>query len=107
MVGRGSFFGGGGLAVSFGNGVWLAGGQDLTNTIVMSDDNGVTWTGRGNVINSPFSFAYHGGMWVAGGEDSTNTLAYSTDNGVNWTGLGTLVFPSRCNSVTYNASLGL
>jgi hypothetical protein len=107
MVARGSVFAGGGLAVSFGNGVWLAGGQDGTNIIVSSADNGVTWIGRGNVIKSPFSFAYHGGMWVAGGADSTNTLAYSTDNGVNWTGLGTLVFPSSCNSVTYNASLGL
>jgi hypothetical protein len=58
-------------------------------------------------MNTPLSFAYHGGMWVAGGADSTNTLAYSTDNGVNWTGLGTLVFPSSCNSVTYDAALGL
>jgi hypothetical protein len=107
LVGREYVFAGSGLAVAFGNGVWLAGGQDLTNTIVSSADNGVTWTGRGNVISSPRSFAYHGGMWVAGGTDSTNTLAYSADNGVNWTGLGTLVFPSSCNSVTYNASLGL
>jgi hypothetical protein len=78
MVARGSVFGGSGLAVAFGNGVWLASGQDLTNTIVSSADNGVTWTGREKIMNTPLTFAYHGGMWVAGGEDSTNTLAYST-----------------------------
>lgn len=56
------------------------------NTIVYSNDNGVTWTPSPNCNNifnnSCNSIAYNGSRWIAGGQ-GLNTLAYS-DDGINW-----------------------
>jgi hypothetical protein len=79
-----------GLAVHYGNTLWVAGGEG-TNSLASSPD-GVTWIGQGVGTFSTRcnSVKYNGQRWVALGA-GTNSIAYS-DNGTSWTGVGVSVF---------------
>ena len=81
-----SIFTGGCYAVSYGNGMWVAGGGNGTNKLAYST-NGIDWTGSssGNSVltSACYKVAYGNGLWVAGGY-GTNQLAYSSD-GIEWT----------------------
>lgn len=59
-----------------------------TNTLLYSQDGGMTWTGLGNTIFSTEARCaiWNNNMWVAGGT-GTNAIAYSYD-GIKWTGIG-------------------
>jgi hypothetical protein len=82
------------------------------NTLLYSQDDGLTWTGLGNSI---FELegkcaVWNGNIWVAGGFGNTNTnpVAYSSD-GINWTGVGAITTgPSSnvtsCSSLVWTGS---
>jgi hypothetical protein len=89
-------------AVAYGNGMWVAGGQNYGNSLAYST-NGIDWTGLGASIfdNECRVIAYGNGMWVAGG-NGTNRMAYSYD-GINWTpsASGNSIFTGECKAVAY------
>ena len=91
-------------AVAYGNGRWVAGGEQ--GTMAYSDDNGETWTA---VADSPFSSAIRAiaygsdgnavNKWVAGGDGGT--MAYSDDNGETWTTVADSPFSSDIRAIAY------
>ena len=60
----------------------------LSNTLVYSNDSGVTWSGLGNTIFSVQGngLTNNGTMWGAVGQGATYTIGYSI-NGINWFGV--------------------
>lgn len=85
-IGSGGFAGGGN-DVAFGNGRWVAVGQDA-NTIQYSD-NGITWTAATNGFTTAGAGVVYNGsnLWVAAGSNSggspTFGIKYSLD-GISW-----------------------
>jgi hypothetical protein len=79
----------GGNGVAFGNGRWVAGGEDPTNKSILTSTNGTSWS---TVSGTTFTIsgngvAYDGsGRWVAVGDNGGggNTILTST-NGTTWT----------------------
>ena len=90
---------------SNGSNTWVALGQG-TNSIAISTDNGVTWTGLGDTIfysgGGNAGVAYGSNMWVAVGE-GTNTIATSSD-GIHWNGLGNTIIDQGAG-VAYGSNL--
>jgi hypothetical protein len=89
-----------GLAVTYGNNIWVAVGQG-GNSILYSDDNALTWktTTVGSIIFSEYGLRvlYANNRWVAVGASSGsfNTILYSDDGklwntttGTKFNGLG-------------------
>ena len=100
-----SMFNNGFGVASNGSNTWVAVGQGA-NSIANSIDNGITWTGLGNMIFSSTGgdagVAYGSGMWVAVGEGG-NTIATSP-NGVIWTGHGNTILTQGAG-VAYGSNL--
>jgi hypothetical protein len=101
----------GGVCVSYGNGLWVAGGNGTVNTLAYST-NGITWTGRGTTVftsgGACGAVAYANNLWVASGTGG-NCIATSLD-GITWTGRNTTFFGSGYTgqgSVIYHSVLGL
>ena len=98
-----------GRGVAYGNGVWVAVGgggySNSTNSIATSNDNGMSWTGRGNTIvgTNGRAVAYGGNTWVAVSIGGANTISTST-NGTTWTGRGNDIFTS---GGIYNGGLSI
>jgi hypothetical protein len=84
---------------SFGYGysVVASVGQGTGNSLAISTDFGVSWTGKGLLLAGYGNdIKYNGGVWLAVGGDNTSTgniIVKSTDNGTTWTQI-----------VTYNTS---
>lgn len=101
----GSIFNVGFAVASNGSNTWVAIGQG-TNSITVSTDNGVTWTGLGNTIFSSgggsAGVAYGSNMWVAVGQ-GINTIATSSD-GIHWNGLGNTII-NQGTDVAYGSNL--
>lgn len=91
------------------NNTWVAVGDGSANTLVVSNDNGSTWIGKGRVFsNYGTSVDYGQGIWVAVGNDfdKTKLMARSTDNGVTWVksvtlSQGTKMYNMQANDVLY------
>ena len=75
---------------------WVVGGQDTTNTIHWSND-GLTWVGAGNIINTRVKdIKWNGSMFVAVGSGSSFNMAYSYD-GKTWEGINqSIINDVRC-----------
>jgi hypothetical protein len=78
---------GGGVSVAYGNGVWVAGGENDTDfqNVYSSIDNGDTWIPSLDIPGGVQGVAYGNGQWVAVGPAILNTIHTSQD-GKNWTG---------------------
>jgi len=99
----------GGYCVSYGNGLWISGGQGTVNTMATSPD-GITWTGRGTTVFTTGcgAVAYANNLWVASGIGG-NCIATSPD-GITWTGRNTNFFGTSYGGqgcVIYHPVLGL
>jgi hypothetical protein len=122
-TGRGSTYFQQGRSIAYGNSTYVAVGERRvtlvaggagTNTLAVSYDNGLNWTGLGSTlfgfVNNKDSgcicLAYGNNMWIAGtlnganGGAGTDAMAYSY-NGTQWVGLGTTLF-----TVTYDVVYG-
>jgi len=75
-----------GVAFKYGNGLWVAGGNNGGNTLIYSRD-GINWSGSVNGADIFTSYCsgieYANGLWTATG-NGTNQMAYSRD-AMNWT----------------------
>jgi len=111
-VGASIFPNGPGLNITWSGTLWMAGGNDSSNTSATMgySADGINWTA---VASPPFTTncycsAYNGLLWLAGGNSGTanNTLAYSYD-GINWTGLGLIFSGSSASGydVAWNGKL--
>ena len=84
----------------------VAVGQGAANTISISDDNGVTWTGLGVTVfgTSGNGVAWSGARFVAVGT-GTNAVAYSND-GITWTPtvLSATTFVTAGNGIVWNGT---
>jgi hypothetical protein len=91
---------------NMGNMIVSGGGNDGTNTLAYSLDDGVTWTGLGTTIfaNYGLCVAYNGVRWVAVGGQTPNTIAYSND-GITWIGLGTTIFTTYGYGIEWNGTI--
>jgi hypothetical protein len=89
----------GGLVVTYANGLWLIGGQNLITTgpLLYYSRNGINWTpinkspgSRPILTGRCYAISYNGKIWVAGGGANELEIApqilfaYSYD-GINWT----------------------
>lgn len=77
---------------SFTNPSLVVGVGSGTNTLLYSNNNGVTWTANGATIftTTARGVCWDGSTYVAVGS-GLNSIAYSSD-GINWTGIGTSTF---------------
>ena len=88
---------------------WVAVGDGSANTLVVSNDNGNTWIGKGRVFSHyGTSVFYAQGIWVAVGNDfdKTKLIARSTDDGITWVksvtlSQGTKLYNMQANDVLY------
>jgi len=99
-----------------------------TNTIIYSDDDGITWNmvpgGATNYMfssladisaNTSFgiggsgganSVAWNGEKWVAAGNGRTHSLAFSDDGGITWSGItGKSIFSVEARAVAWNGTM--
>lgn len=106
----GTIFSKEGLAIAYGNGVWVAVGDDGTgsNTITYSTNaNGASgWTIPSGVLFSKqgTAVAYDGiGRWVAVGSnlDGSGVILQSTDNAQSWSVVTGATLTGEPTSVTY------
>jgi len=72
-------------SIVYGNGIWVVGTYDTAggNTIAISSDGGLTWTGKPlvNSGNSLNTLTYANNLWVAGVIISSSpAIIYSSDN---------------------------
>jgi hypothetical protein len=81
----------------------VAVGYSTTNTILISNNGGFTWTGLGITIftSQGNSVAYGNNLWIAVGQGK-NTIATSTD-GIKWTGLGAIIFKTGGGGIAYGS----
>lgn len=93
--------------VAYGNGLWVAVGQN--GTITTSTD-GVTWTARTSNMstNSIYAVTYANSLWVAvgagGGTTNTGGITYSSD-GLTWTRKSqSLTIGTTYNCVVWNGT---
>ena len=77
----------------FGYGVVISVGQGTQNTLAISTDLGVTWSGKGLLLTgSGNDVKYNNGVWLAVGGDNVSTenvIVKSTNNGTTWTQVAT------------------
>ena len=107
------FDGGRCLGVGWNGSIWVAVGDDDTNSVIATSPDGITWTSSGA---TPFTtghintVAWNGTVWAAGGYDGTpiGMIATSPD-GVTWTtqtsGFG--VTGGIVNVISWNGTLFL
>jgi hypothetical protein len=101
----------------YGNGVYIAIGQDITNgtSILARSTDAITWTeiATGNKLvgsSNPYYIKNIGSTWVASVANN-RTIMYSTDNGLTWTtftfSAGAIVTGFDANSSTFVMGTGL
>ncbi len=80
-------------AIAYGNNILVSVGQGTVNTLAISTDFGVSWTGKGILLSgSGNDVKYIDGLWLAVGGDNVSTgniIVKSTDNGTTWTQVAT------------------
>ena len=80
-------------AIAYGNDIVVSVGQGTGNTLAISTDLGVYWTGKGLLLSgSGNDVKYNNGVWLAVGGDNVSTgniIIKSTDNGTTWTQVAT------------------
>ena len=80
-------------AIAYGNDIVVSVGQGTGNTLAISTDFGVYWTGKGLLLSgSGNDIKYIDGVWLAVGGDNVSTgniIIKSTDNGTTWTQVAT------------------
>jgi hypothetical protein len=91
-----------GFGVGWNGNIWMAVGEDSSNTIKYSSD-AVTLTGLGKTVFSTrgMSVTWSGSMWIAGGS-GTNRAAYSYD-GLKWIPLGNSIFTAQVEAIGWNS----
>ncbi len=91
-------------SVAYGNGLFVAVSEDLTNRVMTSPD-GINWTNIATpVANSWVSVTYGNGLFVAVSWDGNFNQIMTSSNGINWTSRTTPV-NNIWNSVTYGNGL--
>jgi hypothetical protein len=80
-------------AIAYGNDIVVSVGQGTVNTLAISTNMGVSWTGKGLLLSgSGNDVKYNDGLWLAVGGDNVSTgniIVKSTDNGTTWTQVAT------------------
>ena len=80
-------------AIGYGNNIVVSVGRGTGNTLAISTDFGVSWTGKGLLLSgSGNDIKYIDGVWLAVGGDNVSTgniIIKSTDNGTTWTQVAT------------------
>ena len=80
-------------AIGYGNDIVVSVGQGTGNTLAISTNFGVSWTGKGLLLSgSGNDIKYNDGLWLAVGGDNVSTgniIIKSTDNGTTWTQVAT------------------
>lgn len=100
------FNGGGVFALTFGNGIYLAGGFNSTDGLLQTSTDAVSWisrvtgfTGFGSIN----AVIYGGGIYIAGGQYSTFAGGIETSpDGITWTGRTNGFF--TVNGFAYNGT---
>ena len=87
-------------SVSYGNGVWMAVGQDYSNgqpLIYTATDPRSTWTRiTSTQLMTPTLVGYGNGVWVTNGTSNvTGTLFTSNNNGTTWAKNTLVGYPAR------------
>jgi hypothetical protein len=65
------------LALGYGKGLYVAGGNDGA---ISTSTDGINWTQRTNLNGNVWRIVYNSGLYLAG----TETRLYSSEDGINW-----------------------
>ena len=101
-------FEGNGTSVLWTSGLYIATGNNSSNSIASSLD-GITWTGIGNTVIThglgTGMIRLNGATTLLAFGQGANTIAYSSDNASTWVGLGDTVFTNRSYRGVFNGDI--